>query len=801
MAALLQGRDGNFYGTTAYGGVYGDGTLFRMAPGGTLATLVEFDGYVGANPQATLIEDADGSLLGTTQNGGASGEGVIFRLSFSGPPQITGQPLSQSAYVGDNVVLSVAVSGASPLAYQWQKNGTNLVDGSNLSGSTGRILRLTNVTINNTGTYSMLVSNLAGSTNSANALLQVTSSRPLIVLAPTNQSPDACTTVSLNVAAAGNNPLSYQWQKNGVNLTNACNIFGSSASILVISNVTEAENGTYTVIVSNALGSTNATAVLSLVPKSAVCTSLTTRHWFTGGSDGRIPNGLAQGTNGILYGTTYWGGSRLSGTVFSLTTNGAFATLVSFNGTNGANPTAAPVQGADGRLYGTTFRGGAVGAGTVFVMTAEGMLTTLYSFAFDGDGGYPSGELVQAADGSFYGTTTAGGLSDCGTVFRITPSGVLTNLHLFNGADGKFPTGALAQGCDGSFYGLTSAGGAYENGTVFRITPAGALTTLYSFTGGSDGYAPVAALVRGSDCNFYGVTKNSRLMDFEIYGTVFRITPDGTLSTLHKFGDLALNDGLYPYAGLLQSTDGNLYGTTYTDLLGHHGTVFRMAPDGGAFATLVYFDGCNDGAQPQAALTEDAEGNLYGTTTAGGPCQAGRGTLFRLSVTCPPQITATPSSQAVVVGANVVLSVAISGARPFSYQWQKNGTNLVDGGNLSGSTNRTLRLANVSLAEAGTYSVSVSNTLGSVTSAGALLTVVYPPVFVSAVKSNCTLTLTWSALAGQKYRLQYNSNLAVTNWTYLGNLVTATGNLVIASDNVCTNAQRFYRVVLFPQVQ
>ena len=115
-AALLLGSDGNFYGTTAYGGAYGDGTVFRMTPDGTLTTLVAFDGYAGANPQAALIEDADGSLLGTTQNGGANDEGVIFRLSFSGPPQITGQPASQSVYVGDNVVLSVAVVGASPFS-------------------------------------------------------------------------------------------------------------------------------------------------------------------------------------------------------------------------------------------------------------------------------------------------------------------------------------------------------------------------------------------------------------------------------------------------------------------------------------------------------------------------------------------------------------------------------------------------------------------------------------------------------------------------------------------------------------
>ena len=274
------------------------------------------------------------------------------------------------------------------------------------------------------------------------------------MVAPTNQTPGACTIVSFNAAAVGNKPLSYLWQKNGTPLADSCNVSGVASNTLVISNVSEADNGSYTVTVSNALGSTNASASLTVVPKSAPCTSLTTRHWFTGGTDGRMPNGLAQGTNGILYGTTYWGGSRLAGTVFSLTTNGAFTTLLSFAGTNGANPTAAPVQGSDGRFYGTTFRGGAIGAGSVFAMTANGALTTLYSFAEDADGGYPSGELVEGADGNFYGTTTAGGLTDYGTVFRITPNGAFTNLHSFNGADGQFPAGGLAQGCDGNFYGL-----------------------------------------------------------------------------------------------------------------------------------------------------------------------------------------------------------------------------------------------------------------------------------------------------------------------------------------------------------
>jgi uncharacterized repeat protein (TIGR03803 family) len=370
---------------------------------------------------------------------------------------------------------------------------------------------------------------------------------------------------------------------------------------------------------------------------------------------------------------------------------------------------------------------------------------------------------------------------------------------LFNGADGKFPTGALAQGCDGTFYGLTSEGGAYDNGTVFRITPAGAFTTLYSFTGASDGYAPVGGLVRGADCSFYGATKRSKLSGFEFYGTVFRITPNGVLTTLHTFGDFVIQDGLYPYAGLVRSIDGNLYGTTYTDRLGGYGTVFRVSPDGRTFATLVYFDGCSDGATPQAALTEDANGNLYGTTSAGGTCQGEQGTIFRLSVGCSPAITAQPANQSVLGGANVTLSVAVSGARPLLYQWRKNGTNLVDGGNLFGSTNRDVTLANVSPTDAGSYSVIVSNGFGSVTSAPACLTIVYQPWFLSAVRSNCALALTWSTSPGQRYRLQYKSSLTATNWANLGGFVSPTSNAFTAFDNVCTNAQRFYRVVLFPQ--
>ncbi len=699
------------------------------------------------------------------------------------------------------MVFSVAVSGASPLSFQWQKNGTNLLGGGNLFDPASRVLHLAGVSTNDAGSYSVVISNPAGTTNSAAALLQVTSTAPQLVLVPTSQTSGPCTTVSFSVAAVGDKPLSYVWQKDGGPVPTSCDISGAGTDTLVLNNAYEGDNGTYTVIVSNARGSTNASATLTVVPVSAPCTSLTTRHWFTGAAAGKTPDGLTWGTNGNLYGTTYSGGTGPWGTVYTLTTNGAYTLLASFMQTNGANPAGAPVQGADGRFYGTTFYGGASGAGTVYAMTADGVLSTLYSFGGQPDGASPSGPLVQGPDGNFYGTTTAGGDLDFGTVFRITPGGVLTNLLSFSETNGSAPSGGLTLGCDGNFYGLTTQGGVNGKGTVFRISPAGAFTLLYSFTGLADGYQPVGRLVCGTDCNFYGATKYYKLNPVTLYGTVFRITPGGALTTLHSFGNLGVKDGWYPQAGLVQSLDGNLYGTTSFDPVSFHGTMFRVSPDGSSFATLVFFDACNDGATPSAALIEDTTGNLYGTTSSGGPCGVGFGTLFELSVGCAPQITAQPASQAVLAGSKVMLSVADFGARPFFYQWQNKSTNLVDGGNIVGSTNRNLTLANATLADSGIYSVIVSNALGSLVSTGAHLTVIYPPAFLSTVQSNCTLTLAWSTMAGQQYRLQYKPALSAGNWNYLSGVITPIGSVATFSDNSCASTQRLYRVVMFPQIR
>ena len=379
---------------------------------------------------------------------------------------------------------------------------------------------------------------------------------------------------------------------------------------------------------------------------------LTSLYSFSGG-DGSSPNGLVQGSDGNFYGTTEYGGAYTNqyseglGTVFKITPSGTLNLLYSFSDIDGAIPAAALVQGADGSFYGTTEYGGAYEDesgdtfGTLFKIMTNGAFTSLYSFS-GSDGANPVAGLAQGADGSLYGTTSFGGVDyylDDGTVFKITTNGTFTSLFWFGGSDGIEPEGGLVQGTDGSFYGTTFKGGThgllYEGyGTVFKMTTNSTLSTLYSFTGGSDGANPAAGLVQDADGNFYGTAQYGGTNGD---GTVFKIMTNGTFSSLHSFSG---SDGANPAAGLVQGSDGNFYGTTeyggaYTNQYGEsQGTVFKITP-GGALTTVYSFTGGNDGAYPNSALVQGTDGNFYGTTSSGGVY--GIGAIFRLSLVSPPR--------------------------------------------------------------------------------------------------------------------------------------------------------------------
>ena len=295
--------------------------------------------------------------------------------------------------------------------------------------------------------------------------------------------------------------------------------------------------------------------------------------------------GLVLATNGDFYGTTSQGGSNSEfnsgGTVFEITPGGKLTTLYNFcsltnsqgDCLDGSFPNSLMLA-TDGNFYGTTSNGGAnqefnFGAGTVFEITPAGKLTTLYNFCSltnsQGDclDGLNPGNLVQATNGNFYGTTQQGGANDDGTVFEITPAGKLTTLYDFcskaSCPDGADPLAELVQATNGNFYGTTEYGGANNSGTVFEITAEGKLTTLYSFCkqpGCADGNNPSAELVQGTNGNFYGTTRAGGINND---GTIFEINYWGRLTTLHSFGGA---DGDEPETALLQATNGQFYGTT-----------------------------------------------------------------------------------------------------------------------------------------------------------------------------------------------------------------------------------------------
>ncbi len=358
----------------------------------------------------------------------------------------------------------------------------------------------------------------------------------------------------------------------------------------------------------------------------------TNLHSFGEFENGAYAEGLAQGNDGSFYGTTSGGGAYGQGTVFKITPGAAITTLYSFTGSNDGGSPAGPLAlGNDGNFYGTTTSGGSNGVGTVFRISTMGALTTLYCFTNDdsGAGPVPNGGLVQGNDGSFYGTTEAGG-NGYGSVFKISLNGTFANLYFFHGyGDGLYPTAGLVQGSDGYFYGTTqgTAYGGYSGsgfGSVFKISSSGELTNLYFFHGGggNDGAQPDGRLVQGADGYFYGTTEYGSSTG---RGTVFKINAGGNYAELYFF-----TDGGGPAGGLVQASDGYLYGTAIAGGTNEYGSIFSISTNG-AFATLYSFSGGDGGDFPNAGLVCDSDGNFYGTTPGGMAIWDDYGTVFKFS--------------------------------------------------------------------------------------------------------------------------------------------------------------------------
>ena len=320
------------------------------------------------------------------------------------------------------------------------------------------------------------------------------------------------------------------------------------------------------------------------------------------------PGVMAQGRDGNLYGATNSGGSFGEGAIFKLVpSTGTLTLLHSFNFTDGLGPRGGLSLGLDGNFYGTTYQGGAHSAGTVFQVTPSGTLTTIYSFANGTDSAYPFTPPVPAPDGNLYGTTAN---SAGRTVYKITTAGVLTTLATLPAES----DGALTVGVDGKLYGTTLYGGAFNAGTAFQITTKGVLKTIFNFDNAHGGN-PQTSLFQASDGNFYGTASTGGTLGG---GVVFKLTPAGVLTVFHNFdGTVGATDGKGPTCGVVQGSDGFLYGATANGGTSGFGTLYKVKTNGTSYAVIYNFDKTN-GANPNSQPFLLTTGVIYGLTSTGG---------------------------------------------------------------------------------------------------------------------------------------------------------------------------------------
>lgn len=346
------------------------------------------------------------------------------------------------------------------------------------------------------------------------------------------------------------------------------------------------------------------------------------------------PGTLAQGQDGSIYASSENGGGPLnSGAFFSLSATNPLPVpnvVYSFDPSQDkgcSGPVSGVTLGTDGNFYGAL--GSCLlgsGSGYVYKITSGGVLDLMYNFTGAGDGGQPQVAPVEGRDGNFYGTTLVdGGPANCGTIYRITPTGSVTTLHQFDHTHGCGSYAPLVLGTDGNFYGVASSGGTAANsGVIFRMTTAGQYSVLYTFPAdGSSGLNPIGPLVQGIDGKFYGTARGGGIGN-NASGVIFQLS-SGKLKILHTF--TGAPDGSGPVAGLVQATDGNFYGVTEAggnsmNCSGGCGTIFRINSTGTSYSVPYNFDSTT-GSIPEISLLQHTNGVLHGLTFGGGTYNAG----------------------------------------------------------------------------------------------------------------------------------------------------------------------------------
>ena len=678
---IIQGADGNLYGTTTNGGgSSANGTVFSLATNGGFNWQFVF-GSTNMGPFGALLQGADGRLYGITAVTPFGDAGTMFSLSTNGtfiwsysfpnnsnPNGTLFQGEDGNLYAGGYKIFSLTTNGL----FRWGSSANypayvmlQRADGTVYAvtgGSVGSaVVSLTSKgqtngvsTIANTAPGNLIqdaggnIYGTAGWTSSGGEVFELVAA-PWILEAPSDVMDLTKSPASFSVSAIGAPALSYQWQKNGVKLTDVGSFSGAQSNTLVISPVSASDVGSYSVVVSNYFGA--ASNFYTFASSGAMAGYLSLTNSFPtllSNATLALPNSslfsstlgypsfLAAGRDGFLYGSTVF-----SGQYFKCATNG----VLQWNENTGnfGDSLSDIIQGLDGNIYATDDYG-------LLVMSTNGM--TISSSL-----GYPGiafSSIVQGPDLRLYWTQVFGGTNSFGYVNCTSTNGSSYWSFGFDFTNGEDSSGLLLAE-DGNLYGTTQFGGAYSNGTVFSMDTNGNL--LWSFSFQTNGGRP-ASLIQGRDSNLYGISEG-----LSNNGCVFSISTTAELNWILPFTESV---GFYPYPSLLQATDGNLYGTTRDGGASGVGTVYRLTTSG--VLTIIYmFSGGSDGGFPQAGLVQVADGSLYGTTPFGGPNNAG--VLYRLNLGLPPIPVAPLLQNITLAGTNFSFTWSVQTNTTYQVQY------------------------------------------------------------------------------------------------------------------------------------
>jgi uncharacterized repeat protein (TIGR03803 family) len=654
---VVQGADGALYGTTYQGGIFGAGTVYKVNPDGSgFTVLKDFDyGTTGVNPSSRLAQGPDGVLYGTTVSGGQGGFGTVFKLNPDGSGftvlksfDLFGNPANGAEPFGgvirgtDGALYGTAEAGGgnnAGVVYKLNTDGSGFAVLKSFSGGAdgfspiAGLLQGTGGVLYGAaygggsfgyGTVFKLATNGSGFAVLKNFDMPTTGGNPLRALI---QGTDGALYGTAIIGGSGGTGTVFKLSPDGSGFAVLKSFDGGADGGSPLPSLTQGTDGALYAPTDSG-GSFGYGTVFKLNPDGSGFAVVLNLDFRAGGGQ----NGLIQGTDGALYGTAGNGGFTQEGALFKLNPDGTgFSVLKIFAfgpdiSAEGGYPRAGLLQGTDGALYGTTAGGGNIGAGTVFKMNPDGSsLTVLADLDFYSTGGPPLGQLVQGMDGALYGTNEQGGSSGFGTAFRLNRDGTgFTVLHDFDyDNSGGYLEGGLARGADGALYGTAAFGGSFGDGTVFKLNPDGSGFTVLKNLKSSTGVNPYGGLVQGTDGALYGTASGGG----GGYGTVFKLNPDGSGFTVLK--NFASPTGAYPYGTLVQGMDGGLYGVTVGGGNFGYGTVFRLNPDGSGFVVLKDLDFYVTGANPNAGLVQGTDGTLYGTTYQGG--DSNFGTVFKLN--------------------------------------------------------------------------------------------------------------------------------------------------------------------------